>query len=114
MNINSLLNYLNKKTIQTMISMYCRANHSKITGKNNKLCDECLGIEKYSLSKLKLCPFGSQKPNCPKCPIHCYSQEMREKIAVIMKYSGPGMIFKHPVLALFHILNNFRKINKLK
>ncbi|MCD6396752.1 MAG: nitrous oxide-stimulated promoter family protein [Spirochaetaceae bacterium] len=108
MNINNLLDGLNKKTIHTMISMYCRANHSKIAGKNNGLCKDCFEVEKYSLSKLKLCPYGSKKPNCPKCPIHCYSKNMRERISIIMRYTGPRMIFKHPILSIYHIINIFR------
>jgi len=110
MNIDNVLDSLNKKTIHTMISMYCKANHSKITGKNNGLCKDCLEVEKYSLSKLKLCPYGSKKPNCPKCPVHCYSKEKREKILLIMRYSGPRMIFKHPILSIYHLFNNFRQV----
>ena len=97
-----------------MVSMYCKANHTERYIEKNRVCRDCFEVEQYSLSKLETCPFGSRKPNCPKCPVHCYSKEMRERISTIMRYSGPRMVFKHPVLSSYHMLNSLRKSDHVK
>jgi hypothetical protein len=39
---------------------------------------------------------------------------MKEKIRQIMRYSGPKMIYYHPVLALLHFFDGFRKRTTVK
>jgi hypothetical protein len=34
---------------------------------------------------------------------------MKEKIRAVMRYAGPLMIYRHPILALFHFIDGFRK-----
>lgn len=88
-----------KKTIEAMVDMYCSAHHNaKIS-----ICEECVGILDYARLRLDKCPFGGKKGLCAKCAIHCYNPAMRAKITAIMKYAGPRMITKHPILALLHI-----------
>lgn len=45
------------------------------------------------------------KPVCGKCKIHCYKPSMREKIKMVMRYSGPRMIYKHPVMLAKHAID---------
>ena len=92
------------KTVAVMISDYCGAHHA-----DKKLCTECAELTDYALDRLKKCPFNEGKTTCAKCPIHCYSPDMREKIRIVMRYAGPRMIFRHPVLALWHIMDGRRK-----
>lgn len=66
--------------------------------------DEKLELIRYSSNKLDHCKFGNDKPFCSKCTVHCYSPEMREKIKMVMRYSGPRIIFYHPIVTLKHIL----------
>ena len=89
-----------KKTIQTMIDIYCRGNH----GSNGTLCEECRILLDYAWQRLDRCKFGEQKPNCSKCKIHCYRPDMRERVISLMRYSGPRMLFRHPVAAIRHLL----------
>lgn len=93
-------------TVEEMIGLYCRSIH-----KRSRLCDECSELREYSGTRLKRCPFGDGKPVCSECKVHCYNKEMREKIRIIMKYSGPRMIFFHPLMAIMHIIDN-RKAKK--
>lgn len=95
-----------KSTIEKMIKIYCRQQHASKQG----LCQDCSGLLEYARKRLDLCKYGDNKPTCEKCPIHCYKPEMREKVKKIMRYSGPRMIFFHPVEALRHMLKNFYKI----
>lgn len=59
----------------------------------------------YAVCRLERCPFGAKKTTCAKCPIHCYSSAMRDRIKGIMRYAGPRMLFHHPILALRHWLD---------
>jgi hypothetical protein len=37
--------------------------------------------------------------------VHCYKPAMREQIRVVMRYSGPRMAQRHPLLAAAHLLD---------
>jgi hypothetical protein len=91
-------------SIEKMIIIYCKAKHR--TGKS--LCDECNGLLAYALQRLQCCVFRESKPVCAKCPVHCYRKSMRAKIIAVMRYSGPRMIYKHPLLAMLHLFDSFR------
>ena len=87
-----------------MIKLYCHKHHS-----SNGLCPECLSLMEYAQRRLEKCPFQEGKTTCAKCPVHCYSPDMREKIRVIMRYSGPCMLYKHPIAAVWHLVDRRRK-----
>lgn len=90
------------KTIQAMVRIYCRNNHDAV------LCDECRGLLDYAAQRIEKCPFGVEKPTCENCTIHCYKPEMREKVKQVMRYSGPRMLTRHPVLAIRHLIRSKR------
>ncbi len=46
------------------------------------------------------------KTFCSNCKAPCYSPKMKEKIKQIMKFSGPRMLFHHPLLVISHMLSN--------
>ncbi|MFX0038864.1 MAG: nitrous oxide-stimulated promoter family protein [Promethearchaeota archaeon] len=94
-----------KKTIRTMIGMYCKNNHDS----NGEFCDNCLELSEYAIKRLNYCQFDENKPTCEKCPIHCYKPVMREKIREIMRYSGPRMIYTHPIMGFRHLFKKLRK-----
>ena len=71
------------------------------------------GVEYVKFRRSK-CPWGDNKPFCANCKIHCYKPEMREKIKEVMRFSGPRMIFYHPVIALNHLIETKRQKKKLK
>lgn len=87
-----------KKTLRLMISVFCNGQkHSE------PICPSCSAIMEYSEKRLDTCRYGDNKPSCGKCQIHCYMPEMREKIKRVMRYSGPRMLYYHPILALRHL-----------
>lgn len=94
------------KTVEAMLEMYCDDHHSH----KDKLCDDCKELLDYAKYRLDRCPLKENKPACAKCSIHCYSPYMRENIKSVMRYSGPRMIFKHPALALRHLIKSRKKI----
>ena len=92
------------RTVTVMISLYCRQVHG-----SKGLCPGCSALRDYAMERLGKCPFQEGKTVCAKCQVHCYRPEMREKIRVVMRYSGPRMTFRHPVMAFHHILDRRRK-----
>lgn len=93
---------LERKTINTMVLIYCKNMHF-----NTKTqCNDCQELSNYALQRLMKCPFGENKPTCEKCEIHCYKLDMRKKIKTVMKYSGPHMAYKHPILTILHLIRN--------
>jgi len=90
-----------KKTITAMIRIFCDARHGN-SGK--PLCPECSNLLDYAKQRLDKCPFGQDKGACSKCEIHCYKPDMRKHVTEVMRYSGPRMLRKHPLLAIDHLL----------
>jgi len=88
-----------------MIRIFCRDRHGTTGG----LCGDCTELRAYAERRLEKCPFGSEKPTCARCPVHCYRPGMRDRIREVMRHSGPRMIWRHPVLAAFHLLDGRRK-----
>jgi hypothetical protein len=84
-------------TVRAMIDMYCRRHHRESP------CDECGRLLEYAVKKIEKCPFGADKPACSRCRIHCYKPDMRERIRNVMRYAGPRMLYRHPLLALRHM-----------
>jgi len=92
-------------TVKKMIELYCKLNHGV------DLCSDCSRLMDYADMKLAKCPFGDKKPACNECSVHCYKSEERDAIRKIMRFSGPKMIFRHPYLAIWHIIDKHRKTN---
>ena len=90
-----------------MVRIYCKAHHDERSGRG-ELCRECSELLDYARMRLERCPFGAEKPTCAKCSVHCYKPAMRERIRAVMRYAGPRMIPRHPVLALRHLLDGRR------
>jgi hypothetical protein len=94
-----------RKTVEAMIRIFCRDLHPG----ESELCPECSGLLAYAVRRLDSCPFGEKKPACANCRIHCYNTDMREQIRAVMRYAGPRMVWRHPVLAAFHLVDGRRK-----
>jgi hypothetical protein len=94
-------------TMQRMVEIYCRDHHG--TGAAGP-CGDCSQFLDYAERRLEKCPYGEGKPTCAKCPIHCYKQAQRDQAREIMRYAGPRMTYRHPWLALTHLLDKLRKV----
>lgn len=90
------------KTIKAMVNIYCKAFH-KTEGVIKQECATCRDFLIYANEKLDRCPYGQNKPTCNRCPIHCYKPKQREQARTIMRYAGPRMLIKHPLLAIKHL-----------
>ena len=99
-----------KRVVSLMIRLYCRKNHG--TGK--ALCPACRELTVYACERSDRCPFMESKTFCSNCKVHCYKPEMREKIREVMRFSGPRMIFYHPVMAMQHVILSRKEARKLR
>jgi hypothetical protein len=88
------------RTVKAMIYHYCHAHH-----RTSQLCPDCAELWEYARQRLEKCPFQETKTVCADCSIHCYRAEMRERVREVMRYSGPRMLLKHPVLAIRHVID---------
>ena len=98
-----------KKLVTKMIALYCKKNHSP-----KDLCSDCLKLTEYACHRSDKCPFMEDKTFCSNCQVHCYKPEMRSKIRAVMSYSGPRMIFHHPMEALRHVMESKKEKGSLK
>ncbi len=100
--------------VEEMIRLYCRKNHSEGSIREEKdgeggLCTECRELLDYARQRSEKCPFMEEKSFCSNCKVHCYRPEKREAIRKVMRFSGPRMLFYHPLLAVWHLISSKRE-----
>lgn len=96
-----------KKTVQAMIDIYYKQFHDK-----DHLIEK-KDVQNYAMARLSHCQFGEDKPTCKVCPVHCYKKSYKEKMQIIMRYSGPRMMIYHPLMSVEHFVKEWRyKKNK--
>ena len=92
-----------EKIICLMIELY---------EKKHKVClDE---LRDYALLRLEKCPFKENKHFCSNCSIHCYNKQMQQQIKKVMKYSGPRIVFSHPIISFKHLFETLKEKRKCK
>ena len=100
-----------KRMVSEMILLYCRKNHAAPKG---GLCPECAALTEYARQRSDRCPFMETKTFCSNCKVHCYRPDMRERIRAVMRFSGPRMIFHHPIAAIRHVISTRIEKRRLK
>ncbi len=97
------------KTITAMAKIYCRKHHNSAGAHDGEICEDCGNFLDYARQRLAHCPYQEQKPTCGNCPIHCYKKAMQSKAQQIMRYSGPRMAWRHPLMTYFHLIDSRKK-----
>jgi len=92
------------RTMAAMVQLFCAQNH----GGRPSLCAHCQELLDYATVRLQRCQFGVEKPTCANCPVHCYAPKRREDMRAVMRYSGPRMLWHHPLLTIRHWLDGRR------
>jgi YbgA-like uncharacterized protein len=93
-----------RDTIEAMMRLYCRAQH----GTGGSLCPACRSLLDYTAFRILKCPHKENKPSCASCTIHCFRAGRFEEIRAVMRFAGPRMWFRHPLLSLLHTFDRFR------
>jgi hypothetical protein len=97
------------RTVQHMIGIHCSGKHAAA----KTPCEDCVALLEYACRRLEACPFGDNKPVCDRCPVPCFDPVEREQVKRVMRYSGPRMIFAHPLLTLQHMVDKAVRRRKL-
>jgi hypothetical protein len=91
-------------TIRAMVRIHCRDHHSS----GSEICADCATFMTYATRRLDRCVFGDDKPTCANCKVHCYNAAMREQARTVMRYAGPRMLLRHPLLTAAHLRDGRR------
>ena len=89
-----------KMTIQRMIALYQRRCPGALADNAHYQA-----LNAYADKRLDKCVFGENKPACKQCPVHCYQPAKREEMKQIMRWAGPRMLWRHPILTIRHLLD---------
>jgi Nitrous oxide-stimulated promoter len=96
------------KTVAAMLRIYCRDHHGGAVHDEARLCVQCADLQDYARKRLAGCTYGAEKPTCVNCPIHCYGRRQRAAMREVMRYAGPRMLWRHPLLAMAHLIDGRR------
>lgn len=97
-----------KMTIQRMIALYKRRSPEAQADDAHYQA-----LNAYADKRLDKCVFGENKPACKQCPVHCYQPAKREEMKQIMRWAGPRMLWRHPILTIRHLLDDRRPVPPL-
>jgi hypothetical protein len=86
------------RTVEAMVRIWCADRHG-----GTALCEECAALLEYTSTRVSRCPHGEHKPACKDCAIHCFREPQRGDMQQVMRYAGPRMAKKHPLMALQHL-----------
>ncbi len=94
------------KLVTKMIGMYCKKHH--VQEMKGQLCDDCGALLDYTSTRTRKCRNLENGTFCAHCTTPCYAPDKRGKMRQVMKFSGPRLIFYHPVWVMKHILEDRR------
>lgn len=97
-----------KMTIAKMIALYEKKCPLASTEEGHYQA-----LRAYADKRLDKCAYGEEKPACKQCPIHCYQAAKREEMKQVMRWAGPRMLWRHPILTLRHLIDDRRPVPAL-
>ena len=102
------------RLVDSMIDVYAAA-HRKNDPKSDTAVPDTEALKSYTHRRIEQCRYRNErkKPFCNVCPVHCYKPEMRRQIRSVMRYSGPRMLLRHPILSIGHLIGTIRSRKEL-
>ena len=94
---------LEAMVVTELIQLYCHDKHKGRSKNAKNMCSECQDLDAYAQSRIRQCPFMTSKTFCSNCKVHCYDPEEREAIRQVMRYAGPRLLLKHPIIVIHHM-----------
>ncbi len=86
-------------TVACMIQIYCRGRHRK-----KQLCPSCQELLEITRLHLSECPPEDDRPFFSSHTIQCFKPEQREEIEQMLGYSGPRLLWHHPMIAIRYMV----------
>lgn len=93
------------ESLSLMIRLFCKRHHSSV----GELCDNCRDLSEKAQKSLLHCPYGAGKPVCGRCSVNCFPKDIYARLNTVMRYAGPRMLYKHPLLVASHLLDALKK-----
>ncbi|WP_026624939.1 nitrous oxide-stimulated promoter family protein [Eggerthia catenaformis] len=87
------------RVVEEMIKLYCRRHDDYCYG---VMSEEYRLLFEYAKERIEHCPFMETKTFCSQCQVHCYQMKQKEMIRKVMRYSGPRLLFYHPLMTVNH------------
>lgn len=97
--------------LKEIIRCYCHGHHHRRAA-GEALCADCRELAAYAATRVRACPRMASKSFCSVCPVHCYTPERRAQIQRVMRYGGPRLLFRHPIMTLRHIYLSWKEKRK--
>lgn len=97
-----------KLTIHRMIALYAKSCPDAVSDP-----EHYRSLNAYANKRLDKCVFGEAKPACKQCPVHCYQPAKREEMKQVMRWAGPRMLWRHPLLTVHHLIDDRRPVPEL-
>ena len=106
------------RTLARFITFYCAHVHpgaprvpvhlrtidvERVCRRPVKVCRSCGKLLAHAVVKRLQCPLDP-KPECKKCPQHCYAPAYRAQIKAVMRFSGPRLVLRGRLDYLLHLL----------
>lgn len=104
---------LESKVVTELIALYCQHKHGQLGKDDLGLCPSCRALDAYAQDRISHCPFMDSKTFCSNCKVHCYEPQKREEIRQVMRYAGPRLLFKRPLMVLHHMWLEFLEKRQL-
>lgn len=98
---------LESTVVTELIALYCQHKHGKLSKDEQALCSSCRELNAYAQERISHCPFMETKTFCSNCKVHCYETQKREEIRQVMRYAGPRLLLKRPLMVLHHMWLEF-------
>ena len=102
------------RLVDSMIDLYATAHRYDSSKSDMEVIEAAVpdieSLKAYTHKQIEQCRYRGkhEKPFCNVCPVHCYKPEMRRQIRAVMRYSGPRILFRHPILSLQHLIGTIR------
>ncbi len=97
--------------LEEIIRCYCHGHHHRRAA-GEALCADCRELASYAAARVRACPRMASKSFCSICPVHCYTPERHAQIQRVMRYGGPRLLFRHPIMTLRHIYLSWKEKRK--
>ena len=69
----------------------------------------CTGLFAYAMERLERCPYPGTETHLCQLPDPLLSKKKREQVRLMMRYAGPKMLLRHPILAVRHLIDGRMK-----
>lgn len=114
-------------TYLAMASLYCRDKHEGprevwlkkdgrplrfFPGRTCRLCPDCMERARQTVRRTEHCRHMAYKSFCHNCPKPCHAEDA--EAVRMMRYSGPRLLFRHPLIGLRFFVWLFRALHRNK